>query len=168
MTDVGSWREGGGRAAPQQPSPERGDASQNGSATSGGASGGTSQQQQPPQPGMRPTGQGQQFGIGPGGRPMMPQYRGMMPPAYVSVYSTCVCVCANVIQHILYSLSCIPSYSVAFNFGICSNSKFIYWIDMWKFLEWLVELFFEKYCFPKKKIRMFLLIIFSFLYEPCT
>ena len=83
VSDVGSWREGGGRAAAQQQVPEgERDATQNGSVMSGGGSG-TSEQQQPPQPGMRPTGQGPPFPVGPG-RPMMPPYRGMMPPQYVS------------------------------------------------------------------------------------
>ena len=95
VSDVGSWRDGGGRGAMQQPKPEsqspplsspsqtQTETQQNGPPTSGGADIPSPSQPMPPRPGSNQ---------GPGGQGPMPmgphmampaQFRGMMTP-YVS------------------------------------------------------------------------------------
>ena len=89
FTDVGNWKEGGGRPPNQlQQQQTSSDPAQNGTQTSGGAGGSAADsaeaaQHQSPQGPPRPgPGGAPPHPMGPGG-PMMPPYMGRMPPPYM-------------------------------------------------------------------------------------
>ena len=84
-SDVGNWKEGGGRGAMQQQQQLQQDQQQNGTPTSGGAAAAGEREADrdspaqpiPPHAMIRP---GQLMPMGSGGPMIPPHFRGMMPP----------------------------------------------------------------------------------------